>query len=216
MIVIGVVLRLQVQRSRLKPGAALTRRYDPAPLREVEALEVGPRGVTGCSGAERILDVHHADHPDTRNVRLGNGLSLLPQRHYQSLRAAYGPHLVDGSAGESVLLQTTGSWGPDALGGRLWLDTDDGLLELTGARPAPPCVEFSRFVLRREPGDTGAQVLAALADLDHGARGFYVTAAGTGVLRVGARLWRDDGRHLPAQPPAQPSAQPPAQPPAQR
>ena len=186
---IGTVRRLQVQGARLKPGRALTRRYDPSPLREVEALEVGPRGVVGRVGAERILDVHHADHPDTRNVRLGNGLSLLPLLHYARLRAAYGPHLVDGSAGESVLLDTAGPWGPEALEGPLWLDTDEGLLELAAGRPAAPCVEFSRFALGREPGDTGPEVLGALADLDHGARGFYVTAAGEGVVRVGARLW---------------------------
>lgn len=195
LIVIGTVVRLQVQRARLKPGPATTRRYDPAPLCEVQALELGPRGVVGRAGAERILDVHHADHPDTRNVRLGNGLSLLPRSHYALLRAAYGPHLVDGSAGESLLLDTTAPWGPEALGGRLWLETEGAtaggaLLELTGARPAPPCVEFSRFALGRGPGDTGPEVRGALADLDHGVRGFYATAAGEGVLRVGARLWQ--------------------------
>lgn len=42
--VIGTVVRLQGQRSRLKPGAAATRVYDPEPLLEVSALEVGPRG----------------------------------------------------------------------------------------------------------------------------------------------------------------------------
>ena len=191
---IGTVVRLQVQSARLKPGPALTRRYDPAPLREVQALEVGPRGVVGRTGAERIVDVHHADHPETRSVRLANGLSLLPRSHYDRLRAAYGPHLVDGSAGESVLLDTAGPWGPEALAGELWLETEDGLLELTGARPAAPCVEFSRFALGREPGDTGPEVLGALADLDHGARGFYVTARTTGVVRVGARLWQARSR----------------------
>ena len=232
MIVIGTVVRLQVQSDRLKPGKAPTRRYDPSPLREVPALEVSPRGVVGLTGdrahscnrapvgdpahpaapqhpaaprqpaaprhagdpahagGERILDGHHADHTATRNVRLANGLSLLPRLHYARLRETYGPHLVDGSAGESVLLDTAESWGPDALRGDLWLETDDGRLELAGARPAAPCLEFSQYALGREPGDAGPEVLAALADLDHGARGFYANATETGVVRVGARLWR--------------------------
>jgi hypothetical protein len=33
--VLGTVVRLQVQRSRLKPGPRSTRVYDPAPLLEV-------------------------------------------------------------------------------------------------------------------------------------------------------------------------------------
>jgi hypothetical protein len=47
------------------------------------------------TGDGPVLDVHHADHPDTRNARLVNGLSLLPRAHYDRLRARYGEHLVD-------------------------------------------------------------------------------------------------------------------------
>ena len=68
---IGTVVRLQVQRSRLKPGEKTQRVYDPAPLLEVDELQVTPRGVLGPGG---LLDVHHADHADTRNVKLRNGL----------------------------------------------------------------------------------------------------------------------------------------------
>ena len=191
MIEIATVVRLQVQSARLKPGPALTRSYDPSPLRVVDALEVGPRGVVGLRGQDRVLDVHHADHPDTRNNKLRNGLSLLPRIHYERLRASYGPHLVDGSAGESVLVETAGFWDAQTLGGLVLLEVDGGLLELADVMAAPPCVEFSRYALGREPGDTGPEVLAALADLDEGARGFYASARGEGVVRLGARLWGD-------------------------
>ena len=66
-----------------------------------------------CVGLHRdgpVLDVHHADHPDSRNVRLRNGLSLLPRASADALRARYGEHLVDGAAGESLLLETAGPW----------------------------------------------------------------------------------------------------------
>ena len=184
--VLGTVVRLQVQRSRLKPGPRVTRVYDPAPLLEVSALELGPRGGTG----DGHLDVHHADHPDTRNRGL-NGLSLLPRAHYARLRARFGEHLVDGVAGESLLLDTDQAWVLDDLHGDLALETADGeLLALTDPLVAAPCVEFTRFCLRRPPGPDDDELAAALDELDGGARGFYVTVAGEGRVEAGARLLR--------------------------
>ena len=186
---IGTVVRLQVQRSRLKPGPATTRVYDPAPLLEVAALDVGPRGVVGVTTDGPVVDVHHADHPDSRNRRLGNGLSLLPKAHYVALRARYGDHLVDGAAGESLLLETDGPW--TDLPGDLLLEAVDGdLVPLTHVQPAPPCVEFSRWCLRAPAGDVGPQVLAGLDDLDGGARGFYAQPLGNGRIEAGCRLFR--------------------------
>lgn len=188
---IGTVARLQVQRSRLKPGPRGARVYDPAPLLEVAALDVGPRGVVGQAEDGPVLDVHHADHPDTRNARLANGLSLLPRAHYAALRARYGTHLADGAAGESLLLDTDGRWTEAELAGGLWLEATDGeLLALEGAVAAPPCVEFSRFCLQLPIGAVGPEVSQALLDLDGGARGFYVRAVGTGRVERGARLLR--------------------------
>ena len=184
---IGTVVRLQVQRSRLKPGPRSTRVYDPAPLLEVDALEVGPAGVVGLVGEERVLDVHHADHPDTRNRGL-NGLSLLPRAHYDRMRARFGDHLVDGAAGESLLLETDSPW--SSLDGPLVLETADGPLELTEPLVAAPCVEFTRFCLGREPGRVDDELTAALEELDGGTRGFYVTVTGTGRVERGARLLR--------------------------
>ncbi len=189
--VIGAVVRLQVQRDRLKPGPAGARIYDPAPLWEVEALELGPRGVWGLTGDARVLDVHHADHPQTRNVALLNGVSVMTTGRYADLRARFGAHLVDGIAGESVLVDADVL----ELPGPVVLETDGGLHELV-AVPIPPCVEFSRWVLGRDVTDTGPEVLAALAALGEGARGYYlrpadaVAASGvaTAVLRPGHRL----------------------------
>ena len=188
---IGTVVRLQVQRSRLKPGGRGERVYDPAPLLEVDELEVGPRGVRGVTGHEQVLDVHHADHPDSRNRRLANGLSVLPLAHYAALRARYGDHLADGAAGESLLLDTAGTVTEDDLAGDLLLETVDGpALQLSGATAAPPCVEFSRFALRLPVGVVDDAVRGALVDLDGGARGFYLQVSGEGRVRAGARLLR--------------------------
>ncbi len=188
--VVGTVARLQVQRSRLKPGARGAKAYDPAPLLEVAELEVGPRGAVGLVAGERVVDVHHADHPDSR-WRGGNGLSLLPRAHAEALRQRYGDHLDGGRAGESLLLDTAGPLREADLVGDLLLETVDGPpLRLSGAQAAPPCVEFSRWVLGREAGALDDEVLAALAALGCGARGFYVDVHGTGRVRAGARLLR--------------------------
>ena len=193
---LGTVVRLQVQRSPLKPGPRGSRVYDPAPLLEVAALDVGPRGVLGLPGGPDgqgapVLDVHHADHPAGKNHGV-NGLSLLPLAHYERMRSRFGPHLVDGIAGESVLLDTPVAWRPDALAGRLELETaDGGWLELEHAVVAAPCVEFSRFCLGRDAGRADdEELVAALDALDHGTRGFYVTVRGAGRVQPGARLLR--------------------------
>lgn len=179
---IGTVIRLQVQRSRLKPGPATTRVYNPEPLLEVAELEIGPRGVVG----DGVLDVHHADHPDSRNVKLLNGVSLMTMSRYRAMRERYGAHLVDGIAGESLLLDTEHL---DDLSGELVLEAEPGPMTFTSA-VAPPCVEFSRVVIGRGAGDVGPEVIATLAALDGGARGYYLQTAGTGRVRVGARLHR--------------------------
>ena len=191
---VGTVVRLQVQRSRLKPGPKGQRAYDPAPLLAVDAVEVGPRGLTARDG---LLDVHHADHPDSRNVRLANGLSVLPRAHYDLLRGRFGPHLVDGSAGENLLLECAGPLAEADLAGTLLLDTvapDGGPgapLELSGAQAAPPCIEFSRWVLGRLAGsDVDDEVQAAMDFLQDGRRGFYLTPSGAGRVTVGALLRR--------------------------
>ncbi|MCW2544504.1 MAG: hypothetical protein JWM40_2056 [Frankiales bacterium] len=181
---VGTVVRLQVQRSRLKPGPPTTRVYDPSPLLEVEALDVGPRGCTGVLGTETFLDVHHADHADTRNRKLDNCLSLLPVTAYAALQERYGPHLVTGIVGESVLLDMSGPWPA----GDLLLETDGEPLLLTKVEPAPPCVEFSRFCLGLDPGPVGDDVKQALVDLDGGARGYYARVTGEGRVTLGARL----------------------------
>lgn len=192
---IGTVVRLQVQRSPLKPGPRAARVYDPTPLLEVAALDVGARGVVGQAQSGPVLDVHHADHPQTRNVRSLNGLSLLPRAHYDRMREHFGSHLLDGVAGESLLLETDTGWTVESLGGSLALETADGeLLALTDPMVAAPCVEFTRFCLGRDdPGPAGpddVELVDALAELDGGTRGFYLRTTGSGRIAAGSRLLR--------------------------
>ena len=119
--------------------------------------------------------------------QLVNGLSLLPRDGYTRMQQLYGDHLQVGVAGESLLVDLLEPWpgGVDLL-----LETDGEPLLLQDVMAAPPCVEFARFCLALPVGPVGADVTQALADLDHGVRGWYASARGTGTVRVGARIWR--------------------------
>lgn len=185
---LGGVVRLQVQRAPLKPGTAPDRAYDTSPLVEVPALLVEARGVRGLPGdGTEILDVHHQAHPLTRDAKGRAGLTVMTVADYERLRARFGPHVVDGCAGEVALVE-----GERPVAGEdLFVETLAGAVRLTDVRVAKPCVEFTRWCLRlppRAPADDVVQ--ESMAFLDHGGRGFRARAVGHPVVvEVGARIW---------------------------
>jgi hypothetical protein len=103
---IATIARVQVQRSPLEPGPRGQRVYDPAPLLEVDRAEVGPGGLVGLTDGGPVVDAHHVDHPQSRNVRGVNGVSVLPRAHCAALRERFGARAADGCAGESLQLDT--------------------------------------------------------------------------------------------------------------
>jgi len=181
------IVRLQVQRGPLKIGKAPLRYYEPAALVAVNSVLAGPRGVRGVTDeGEVVLDVHHQDHPQSRD-RMGRaGILFMGTGDYVALRERYGDHVIDGIAGETVLLEA-----PDGLAGRdlpavVTVRTADGPLELRAVRAADPCVEFSRFCLGRDPSPVvDDAVKQTLIDLDGGTRGYRSIAAGQARIAVG-------------------------------
>lgn len=188
---LGTVGRLQVQREPLKPHRGATRAYEPDKIVAVEAIRVTPRGVVGVRSHEPdILDVHHGDHPRTRDRRGDRGVSLMSDADYRWLRSRFGDHLTDGIAGETITL--TG--GPELrrrdLSAGVLVDTADGMVGFTQVHVAAPCVEFTRYVLRRSPDTEVDDTITATLDLlDHGARGFVAATAGDGIIAVGDRVF---------------------------
>lgn len=181
------IVRLQVQRGPVKAGRAPLRNYGPEAIVAVDRLLAGPRGVVGVAAdGEEILDVHHQDHPHSRDRRGNAGVLFMGSGDYVALRARYGEHVVDGIAGETVLLDAPAGLARAGLPPVVTIATADGPLELHEVRAADPCVEFSRFCLRQEPSPVvDADVRQALVDLDHGARGYRSVAAGTATIRLG-------------------------------
>jgi hypothetical protein len=204
------VIRLQVQLDHMKPGLPPRRRYEPGILREVTELRVTVDGAVGIdAGGTAHLDVHNRTHPRTRNTKGRNAISIMTTGDYVELRRRYGAHLIDGIAGESVLLDfdaglarrvmPTGltivpgaprSATPADAGDNVIPEGDDAAtaLALVDVHVAKPCVEFTRFCLRRTDFDVDDDVRRTLADLDDGARGYKMVATGPGVIRPGDRL----------------------------
>jgi hypothetical protein len=189
---IGTIVRLQIQESSLKVGDK-PRRYDPAPIRTVPAISLSPAGVVGLAeNGEPVVDVHHHDHPASKNRDGENGISLGFTPHYVAMRQRFGQHLVDGIAGENVLIATDRQFQEEDLAGGVVIQGTDGRrLELRPVIVAAPCVEFSRYALRFPDGARpDATVTEALRFLDTGMRGFYASYTGEpGVIEVGARVF---------------------------
>jgi len=181
------IVGLQVQRGPVKAGKAPLRWYEPAVLVPVNSLLAEPRGVRGVTAdGEVVLDVHHRDHPKSRDRKGKAGILFMGTGDYAALRARYGDHVVDGIAGETVLLEAPDGLAGGGLPATVTVLTVDGPLELHGVRTAAPCVEFSRFCLRREVSAVvDDAVKTTMIDLDNGARGYRSIASGTGTIAVG-------------------------------
>lgn len=192
----GIVLRivrLQIQLDPVKPGRAPLREYRPQVLQEVDRLHVTERGCTGSwsdgDGERQAIDVHHQDHPKSRNRKGDAGVTVMGTGDYQRLRRRYGPHLVDGIAGESILVDAPDGLAETHFPAEFAIDTTAEMINFHLGRVAAPCVEFSRFCLREAPSaEASPAVRQALVDLDRGNRGYRAAAVDTGVISVGDEL----------------------------
>lgn len=175
---LGTIVRLQVQTAHLKQGEKPHRWYDPTPIQSVPAMRLDAGGVTGLDRGD-VTDVHHRDHPISR-FRGDNGVSIGLTGHYTLIRERFGPHLVDGIAGENVLIASERILTDADVARGVVIRSANGLLRLTAVLGAPPCVEFSRFAAgytRQQKSDrTITETLQFLSD---GIRGFYATLEAT-------------------------------------
>lgn len=185
---IGHIRFVQIQRQPLKVPQGDIQVYDPAPLLTVAELFVEQDGCYGLLyDGTRLIDSHHAQHPQSRyNGR--NGISIGFTAHYALMRERFGDHVSEGQAGENVIIETTDPVSPQQLGERIAFRREglDELIYFEQVVPAPPCVEFSRFISRRalSPQETKA----TLQFLDNGLRGFYcrlIPSAGSVTLKGG-------------------------------
>ena len=183
---IGTVTRLQIQRGSLKRGEKPTRVYDPSPLLSVSALNVTADGALGSSpDGGWLVDVHHRDHPETKNEDGLHGISLGFTSHYQAMREHFGDKLELGCAGENIIATADRRFSYEDLAGGVAILSSDGQerVRLKILQVAHPCRPFTGWALGKtvEP----EELKAHLQFLDNGMRGFYCVGEGFGTVSIG-------------------------------
>ena len=190
---IGPIVRLQVQRSSLKVGEPRHRRYDPAAIVAVPALRLTTAGAVGePAGEPDIVDVHNADHPQSKQRAGVNGLSVGFTGHYAAMQERFGDRPAEGIAGENLIVESGRQWTEDDLAPGLLIRTAAGdEIPLVRILIAAPCVEFTRWAMQfpaeARPDRTVTESLQFLGD---GMRGFYFAYDGAPVsIAPGDRLF---------------------------
>jgi hypothetical protein len=192
LVLLGPIVRLQVQVAPLKQGERPRSWYDPGPITTVSAMRLEPGGVVGLEGEREYGDVHHMLHPLSR-FRGENGVSVGLTSHYGRMRERFGDFLTDGIAGENILVETAGMVTEADVSRGVVIETTAGMVELMAVEGAPPCVEFSRFCAGYgldQASDRG--ITETLQFLNEGMRGFYATLAdgqAHPVIGVGDRVY---------------------------
>jgi hypothetical protein len=152
--------------------------FDPTRRIVVDKIEITPKGISAAMpGGEYLLDIHHQAHPET-HYKPGNSVSIGFSAHYHAMRERYGPHIVDGSAGENVIIEFADEVWLDDLGNQLLFENPENgrtaLLDVN--RFAAPCEPFAHFVTDSQPTSLPAgQLKEALQFLGNGRRGFLLS-----------------------------------------
>lgn len=174
---IGIVKFVQIQRYPMKNIVNDERVYHPAPLLTVDRLYMTDNGISGCQGNRTVVvDVHNLEHPESR-YRGDNKISLGFLFHYDEMRERFGAHMLDGVAGENILLEVENpATMPDIVGKTLIIRNSQGVdLRLSDVVSAPPCREFSVFCSQRDIN--GAELKETIQWLSNGRRGYYAELA---------------------------------------
>ena len=171
---LGRIIRLQVQRNSIKSSGTPFERYTPEPnLVSVPTLRLDADGVAGLAAdGEVVPDVHNATHPQTK-FRGDNGLSIGFTGHYAAMRSRFGDHLVDGIAGENIVVAYDEIISLDEITSGIVIVGNGKEVRIGPWDVAHPCAPFSRFCLRF-PADAkpDRRVTEALQFLENGTRGF--------------------------------------------
>lgn len=174
---LGTLVRLQIQTASLKVGEKPNQRYDPAPLLAVEELRITREGASALDAAGEVeLDIHHLDHPETKQAPGENPLSIGFTSHYDRMQSRFGPRVEKGIAGENLIVECADEIALESLkdGVAIRSRVSGRLLTFRNLKVAHPCRPFSLFVLGGEAEPEALK--ATLRFLDGGMRGFYLVA----------------------------------------
>jgi len=174
---LGVVKLVQVQPSGLIIETPSGYFYDVTRRVEVDRLIINSLGIEAITpNGEHVLDIHHINHPD-KAYDDDDLVSFGFTSHYEAMRERFGENMVDGSAGENIIIEYEDEVWLDGMGRQIAIESAN-----TGHRTlldvlsfAPPCEEFSHFVAQSQHERLpAAELKSILQFLNNGRRGFLL------------------------------------------
>lgn len=151
--------------------------YDAARRVEVERIQITSRGIEAItSEGEHVLDIHHINHPD-KAYDNDDLVCIGFTSHYEAMRDRFGEHMVDGIAGENIIIEYDQEVWMDNLGQKIAIESAETghriFLDLVSF--AAPCEEFSYFAANSQHERLpAAELKATLQFLNNGRRGFLL------------------------------------------
>lgn len=195
---IGRVKLVQLQPSGLIIETGSGYCYDATRRLEVDRLEITSLGIEATNQAgERVLDIHHISHPD-KAYDNDDLVCIGFSSHYEAMRARFGEHMVDGIAGENIIIETEEEVWLQDLGQGIAIENQDtkSKTRLDIISFASPCQEFSHFAMKSQDAKLPANELkATLQFLNNGRRGFLLVmreGQPPAVVRQGDRVFTFD------------------------
>jgi len=174
---LGRVKLVQVQPDGLIIETPSGYFYDASRLVEVDSLTITSLGIEADTlEGEHVLDIHHIDHPD-KAYDNDDLVSIGFTSHYQAMRAHFGEHMVDGIAGENIIIEYEPEVWLDDLGQQIAIENANTgrLARLDVVSYAAPCEEFSHFAARSQDKRLPAAKLKSILQfLGNGRRGFLL------------------------------------------
>jgi hypothetical protein len=174
---LGRVKLVQVQPSGLIIETPTGYFYDASRRLEVERLLITSLGIEATTPeGEHVLDIHHISHPD-KAYDNDDLVCIGFTSHYEAMRARFGEHMVDGIAGENIIIEYEAEVWSEDLGKRIAIENQDTgqkvLLDLISF--ASPCREFSLFAACSQHELLPAEKMKdTLQFLGKGRRGFLL------------------------------------------
>jgi len=172
----------KVTLTQLQPDGLIIDRpsgefYDHTRLMAADHLIITPLGIeTITANGERVLDIHHIEHPK-KAYDPDDLVCIGFTSHYAAMRARFGEHLQDGTAGENIIIDNQEEIWLEQLGKQIAIEnqTTGALTYLDVGRFAAPCEEFTHFVANSQDKRLPAKELKdALQFLGNGRRGFLL------------------------------------------
>jgi len=178
---LGKVKLVQIQPSGLIIETPSGDFYDASRRVEVERLLITTLGIEATlADGKHVLDIHHINHPDKAYGKK-DLVSIGFTSHYEAMRERFGDHMVDGIAGENIIIEYGQEIWTDDLGQQIAIENPQTgrqvLLDLV--KFAKPCNEFSHFATNSQHERLpAADLKSTLQFLNNGRRGFLLVLSG--------------------------------------